>query len=309
MKTGSVKIGRIILIFVFLALAVIIGLRAKSNIEAKKREAAKPAPVTVTAVETAVPGRQIIEDKVRSSGNLQAAAEVSIFSKVPGKIADNLVKMGSLVEPGQVVSIINRDEVGYDYKPYEVKSDVRGVVARIILNPGAAVGPTAPILILVDIDEVKVVAGVDENKIRFISLGQPAAVILEAYPAERFNARVTNISPVANPLNRTIDVELSVPNPSHRLKPGMYAEVEWVTGRRTAIVVPIMAVVERAGRKGVFLAADGAARMIPVTIGEVVGDNVEILSGLKGDETIITTGAGQLNDKDKITIAAPPAAK
>jgi membrane fusion protein, multidrug efflux system len=302
------KIGRIIVVVVLIALAVFIGLRAKSNIEAKKREAAKPAPVTVIAVETAVPGRQTIEDKVRASGNIQAAAEVSIFSKVSGKIANNLVRMGSLVEPGQVVSIVNRDEVGYDYKPFEVKSDVRGVVARIVLNPGSAVGPATPILNLVDIDEVKVVAGVDENKIRFISLEQPAAVTLEAYPDERFNARVTNISPVANSLNRTIDVELSVPNPSHRLKPGMYAEAEWITGRRTATVVPSLAVVERAGRKCVFLAADGAARMIPVTIGEVVGDNVEILSGLTGGETVITTGAGQLNDKDKIAIAAPPAA-
>ncbi|MCX6566177.1 MAG: efflux RND transporter periplasmic adaptor subunit [Candidatus Aminicenantes bacterium] len=301
------KIGRIIVILVLIALAVFIGLRTKSTIDAKKREAAKPAPVTVIAVETAVPGRQTIEDKVRSSGNLQAAAEVSIFSKVPGKIANNLVQMGSPVTPGQVVSIVNRDEVGYDYKPFEVKSDVRGVVARIILNPGAAVGPTAPILNLVDIDQVKVVAGVDEKNIRFISMGQPATVTLEAYPDERFNARVTNISPLANQLNRTIDVELSVPNPSHRLKPGMYAEVEWITGRRTAIVVPLVAVVERAGRKCVFLAADGAARMIPVTIGEVVGDNIEILSGLAGGETVITTGAGQINDKDRITVAGTPA--
>jgi len=301
------KIGRIIVAVVLIALAVFIGLRAKSNIDAKKREAARPAPVTVTAVETAVPTVQALEDKIRSSGNLQAAAEVSIFSKVPGKIANNLVQMGSLVSPGQVVSIVNRDEVGYDYKPFEVKSDVQGVVARIILNPGASVGSTAPILNLVDIDQVKVVAGVDEKNIRFISVGQPATVRLEAYPDERFNARVTNISPVANPLNRTIDIELSIPNPSHRLKPGMYAEVEWTAGRRTAIVIPLVALVERAGQKCVFLAADGAARMIPVTVGSIVGDNIEILSGLKGGETVITTGAGQLNDKDKITVAGPAA--
>jgi multidrug efflux pump subunit AcrA (membrane-fusion protein) len=303
------KIGRIIIVLILVALVGFVGYRANQNIQTKKREAAKPAPITIVPVETAAPSRLDIEDKIHSSGSLQADAEVSIFSKVPGKVANNLVKMGSLVQPGQIVSVVNRDEVGYDYKPYEVKSDAKGVVSRILLNPGAAVNPSSPILNLVDLDTVKVVAAVDEKKIRFIGLGKPATVKLEAYPGEAFNARVTNISPVANPVARTIDVELSVPNPAHRLKPGMYAEVEWIESRRTAMVVPLVAVVERSGRKYVFLAVGDRAGLIPVTIGAVAGDAVEILSGLKGDERIITTGAGQLNDQDKITIVERAAAQ
>ena len=301
------KIGRIIIVLVLIALLGFIGYRANQNIQAKKREAAKPAPVTVIPVETASPSRLAIEDKIHASGNLQAEAEVSIFSKVPGKIANNLVKMASVVSPGQVVSIVNRDEVGYDYKPYEVKSDAKGVVARILLNPGASVNPNSPILNLVDLDTVKVVAAVDEKKIRFIGLGQYAVVTLEAFPGETFNARVSNISPVGNPVARTIDVELSIANPSHRLKPGMYAEVEWIESRRTALVVPLISVVDRGGRKNVFLAGDGLARMVPVTGGAVVGDVIEILSGLSGDERIITTGAGLLNDQDKISLVDRPA--
>jgi membrane fusion protein, multidrug efflux system len=303
------KIGRIIIVLVLVALAGWIGFRTNQNIQAKKREAAKPAPVTIVPVEAVTPAHRDIEDKIHSSGSLQSDAEVSIFSKVPGKIANNLVKMGSVVSPGQVVSVVNRDEVGYDYKPFEVKSDAKGVVARILLNPGASVNPSSPILNLVDVDTVKVVAAVDEKKIRFIALGKPAAVLLEAFPGETFNARVTNLSPVANPVARTIDVELSIANPSHRLKPGMYAEVEWIESRRTALVVPLVSVVERGGQKNVFLAGDGRARLVPVTTGAVVGDAVEILTGLKGDERVITTGAGLLNDQDKITLVERPAAQ
>jgi multidrug efflux pump subunit AcrA (membrane-fusion protein) len=303
------RIGRIIIVLILIALAAFVGYRANQNIQAKKREAAKPVPVTIVPVETVAPAHQDIEDKIHSSGNLQADVEMSIFSKVPGKIANNLVKMGSVVSPGQIVSVVNRDEVGYDYKPYEVKSDAKGVVARILLNPGASVNPSSPILNLVDLDTVKVVAAVDEKKIRFIGLGKPAGVTLEAYPGEMFNARVTNISPVANAVARTIDVELSIPNPSHRLKPGMYAEVEWVESRRSSLVIPLVSVVDRGGQKYVFLAADGLAQMAPITIGAVVGDVIEVLSGLKGDERIITTGAGQLNDKDKIRIVERPAVR
>jgi multidrug efflux pump subunit AcrA (membrane-fusion protein) len=303
------KIGRILVVLILIALVAWVGYRANQNIQAKKREAAKPATVTIVPVETVAPAHQDIEDKIHSSGNLQADAEVSIFSKVPGKIANNLVKMGSVVSPGQVVSVVNRDEVGYDYKPYEVKSDAKGVVARILLNPGASVNPNSPILNLVDLDTVKVVAAVDEKKIRFIGPGKPATVTLEAFPGEIFGARVTNISPIADPVARTIDVELSISNASHRLKPGMYAEVEWVESRRTSLVIPLVSVVDRGGQKGVFTAGDGRARLVPITVGAVVGDMIEVLSGLKGDERVVTTGASQLNDQDKITIVERPAAQ
>jgi hypothetical protein len=73
--------------------------------------------------------------------------------------------------------------------------------------------------------------------------------------------------------------------------------------------VPLVSVVDRGGQKYVFLAGDSQARMVPVTIGAVVGDMIEIFSGLKGDERVVTTGAGQLNDKDKITLVERPAAR
>ena len=224
----NMKIGRIIIVLILVALAAFVGYRANQNIQAKKKAASQPAPETIVPVEAVRPRPMEIAEKIHAVGGIQSDAEVSIFSKVSGKIANNLVKMGSVVQPGQVVSVVNRDEVGYDYKPYEVKSDAKGVVARILLNPGASVNPNSPIMNLVDIDMVKVVAAVDEKKIRFIGMGQGALVTLEAYPGEVFAARVTNISPVANPVNRTIDVELSIPNPDHRIKPGMYAEVEWI---------------------------------------------------------------------------------
>jgi len=304
------KIAKVILILVLVALAAFVGYRANQNIQAKKKAASQPAPETVVAVEAVRPSTLDISEKIHAVGSIQSDAEVSIFSKVSGKIANNLVKMGSVVQPGQVVAVVNRDEVGYDYKPYEVKSDAKGVVARIILNPGASVNPSSPIMNLIDIDQVKVVVAVDEKKIRFISMGQGARVTLEAYPGEVFNARVTNISPIANPVNRTIDVELGIPNPDHRIKPGMYVEVEWILRTRAAMVVPLGAVVDRGGRKYAFLADSGLAKMTEVTVGAVVGDVLEILSGLNNDDLIVTTGAGQLNDKDKIkVIGAQPAAK
>mgnify|MGYP001112711745 CR=1 FL=1 len=221
----------------------------------------------------------------------------------------NLVKVSSDVQPGQAVAIVGRDEVGYEFKPYAVKSDAKGTVARVLVNPGALVGPAVPLFALVDIDTVKAMAAVDEKKIRFVRLGQPAAVTLEAFPGERFSARVTNISPVANPAGRTIEVELAIPNPGHRIKPGMYAEAEWIQGRRRALVVPLASVVDRAGAKYVFRADGAVARQVPVTTGAVAGDFIEILSGLDGTEQIVTTGASDLLDQSKINVVEAKASR
>ncbi len=298
------RIGRILAVLFVVALVAAIGWRASVNIQKKKAEAARPAEVVVVPVEASAPAPFEIEETVHSTGSLTSESEVAIFSKVPGKIATNLVAMGAEVKPGQTVSIVNRDEVGYDYKPFEVKSDAKGIVARVLLNPGSAVSPAAPILALVDIDSVKVVAAVDEKKIRFIKPGMAAKVTLEAWPGETFAARVTTISPVANPVSRTVDVELRIPNPAHRLKPGMYAEILWTLTKRTAMGLPLVSVVDRAGAKYVFKVAGERAAMSPVTVGTIVGDRIEILSGLADGETVVTVGAGQLNDGDLVRVVA-----
>jgi membrane fusion protein (multidrug efflux system) len=296
---------KVIIILVLVLILGFIGYRAYVNYAAKKKAANQPVLQKIVSVETAQPSTINIVDSFHASANVQADSEITLYSKVMGKVVKNLVKMGSVVQPGQTVAIVSRDEVGFEFKDFEVKSDVKGVVSRLLQNPGAAVNPAIPLMSLVDIDRVKVMASMDEKKIRFIKMGQAAQVTLEAYPGETFKAQVTNISPVANPVNRTIDVELTLPNPGYRIKPGMYAEVEWTTGQRQALVVPLVAVIDRAGQKYVFLADGGQAQIQPVTVGQVEGDVIEILAGLQAGQQVVTTGASQLNDKDKIRIITP----
>jgi len=296
------SLKKIVILILLVALVGFIGYRAYVNSTAKKKAAEQPVTEKIVPVETALPSTLEITDRIHASANIQAESEVILYSKVMGKVVKNLVQMGSVVQPGQTVAVVSRDEVGFDFKDFEVKSDVKGVVVRVLQNPGASVNPAVPLMNLVGIDRVKAVAAVDEKKIRFIKMGQTARVTLEAYPGEAFQARVTNISPVASLVNRTIEVELTLPNPGYRIKPGMYAEAEWIESKRTALVVPLAAVVDRAGQKYVFLADGGQARINPVAVGTIEGDVIEILSGLAAGTRVVTTGAGQLNDKDKIAI-------
>jgi membrane fusion protein, multidrug efflux system len=295
-------IKRIVVILLVLAVIGFVGYRASVNYKAKQAAQNKPIAEKIVPVQTTTAESREFIDIVKASGNIQADSEVTLYSKVPGKIVRNDVKMGTVVTAGMTVAMVNRDEVGYQFNTYEVKSDVKGVVSRVLQNPGALVNPNTPLMTLVDIDVVKAVAAVDELKIRFVRLGQSVKVRLQAYPKDVFSAVVSNISPVANSATRTIEVEVSIANKNHRIKPGMYAEVEFEEGRHRGFVLPIVAVVDRAGRKYVFAVADGKALMKEVVTGAVVGDIIEITSGIDGTETLVTSGADKLENKDKIIV-------
>jgi membrane fusion protein, multidrug efflux system len=295
-------IKRILAVLAALAVVGVIGYRASVNLKAKKAAANQAVPEKIVPVQTTTAETRVFLDTIKASGNVQADSEVTLYSKVPGKIVRNYVKMGSIVGPGTAVAVVSRDEVGYQFNAYEIKSDVKGVVSRVFQNPGAMVTPATPLMTLVDIDVVKAVPAVDELKIRFVRMNQAVKVRLQAYPGEVFNARVTNISPVSNAVTRTVEVEVSIPNADHRVKPGMYAEAEFAQGQHKGLVLPIVSVVDRAGRKYVFAVADGKVLMKEVITGMVAGDMIEIISGIDGTETFVTTGADKLETNDKIVV-------
>lgn len=290
--------------FIVVLLIGVVSYRACVNIRAKKEALSRKVSEKIVPVRVVQPRLREIFEKIRASGSIQAQTEVLLVPKVSGKIIRNLVQMGSPVRKGNIVSIINRDEVGYEFKPYEVRSDGKGVVSRILLNPGASVNPATPIMAIVDIDNVKAVMAVDELKIRFVRIGLAVQLKMAAYPDDVFTAKVTAISPIANPQTRAIDIEITVPNPGYRLKPGMYAEMEMVQNRRSGLMLPIAAVVDRGGQKFVFSVAADRARMEPVVTGAINGDEIEIVSGLKGNETIVSSGADRLENGDRLNVQA-----
>ncbi len=280
-----------------------IGYRAYVAVQAKQAMNAQSSTVKATPVEVTHPTMSAIVDRIVQTGTISAQAEVTLYSKVAGKLVKNLVEMNDMVNPSQLVALVDRDEVGYNYNQYEVKSNAKGTIAKVFLNPGAVISPNTPLYLVVDVDVVKAIVAVPEAQIRFVPIGHPAIVTAQAYPDLHLAAKVTNLSPVANPASRTVDVEISVANPKHLLKPGMFIQAELVLQRHAAMVVPLAAVTEREGKKVVFTAQDSLALMKTVTTGMATRDSVEITGGLQMTDRVVVTGTQLLNDQDKIVVS------
>ena len=196
------------------------------------------------------------------------------------------------------------DELRINLSNTRILSPVDGFVGSRSLDPGAFVGTNSSFLSVVDIHFVRLVANLVEKDLRRIVLGMPAQVEVDAYPGEVFQGRVARLAPVLDPATRTAQMEVEVPNPASRLKPGMYARVQFVVLQRSdALTVPRNAIVDLEGTRGVFMADGKTARFKPIKSGIVDGDAVEIIDGLPDDATVITLGSASLRDGDPIVVA------
>lgn len=196
-----------------------------------------------------------------------------------------------------------QDELQINLSNTIIQSPVDGFVAKRYVDQGAYVSPSVPLLSVVDISIVRLLVNLVERDLRKIDVGATATVNVDAYPGEVFKGRVARMAPVLDPATRTAEMEVEIPNPSGRLKPGMYARVLLLTDEKSdALVVPKSAVVDTGGRKGVFLVQQGQAVFRPVQLGIEEENQIEITDGLEEGEAVVTIGASGLRDGSPVLL-------
>ena len=180
-----------------------------------------------------------------------------------------------------------------------IRAPFAGYIAERNLDPGAYVsGTTAStstvsrgILSVHDVDTVRTLIEVVEKDVPLVQIGQRADVRAEAYPNEVFEGRVTRIVQALNRATRTMTVEVDLPNKDHRLKGGMFARVEVLVGKHLqAIQIPLDAVSRLEESQYVYVVKDGKAHQVPVELGALAENRVEVVKGLAGDEQLIVSG-------------------
>lgn len=145
-------------------------------------------------------------------------------------------------------------------------------------------------------DEVYVDLDLGTGEVLDVKKGQ--AVRLRSYSSPlEFHGSVERIAPAIDPSSRTFRVEVLVPNPERRLRPGMFVRAEIVLDeRRDVPVIPTEAVVNREGKWVVFVVEAQRAKRREVEVGLASEKGVEILSGLNVGERVVVRGQDTLQD-------------
>ena len=184
--------------------------------------------------------------------------------------------------------------------------DRQRVVAERYIDEGETVSANTPLLAIVELDPINGVIFVTEKDYTRLQRGQAASLTTDAYPGELFQGRIERIAPVFRQTTRQARVELTIQNPRHRLKPGMFIRATVVLYRvAEATIVPEQALTTRNDRTGVFVIDEDSQSVAwrEVKVGIREGERVQVQGkGLTG--RVVTLGQQLLDDGSRITIPA-----
>lgn len=180
---------------------------------------------------------------------------------------------------------------------------VSGVVTARNYDPGDMTG-SLPILTIGTVNPVKVVVNVNESDFSRVHTGMPAELTLEAYPNEKFIGKVTLVAPTVDANSRSFGVEVTVPNPTNRIIPGMFGRLELNLGNAMTAVVPDKAVEKQRGSGNyfVYIVRDGKLVYSQVELGRRLGDTYQILSGVEPGEQVVVSEKSRLTNGAAVNV-------
>ncbi len=195
-----------------------------------------------------------------------------------------------------------------------LRAPVSGVIAELGARQGMTVNAGATLFRIAGLGSVWVIAEVPEAQAGQVLPGSRAEIHVAAYPNEKFTGKVGAMLPEVNAATRTVRARIEVANRAGKLKPGMYANVDFTPRTREALIVPADAVIRTGARDVVIVAqGDGRFRPVEVEIGMETNQDTEIRKGLKAGERVVVSGQFLIDSEANLRTAlerlegAPPA--
>ncbi len=196
-----------------------------------------------------------------------------------------------------------------------IRAPFDGTVLRKDAEVGEVVAPMATgggltrgaVVTMADLETLEVEVDVNEAYIAQIEGGQPARIVLDAYPSLTFPGKVRQIVPTADRQRATVQVKVSILEKDARILPEMGARVEFLTeptdaGAPMRIFVPAEAVRTDGSGTFVWILRDGAVSRTAIEAGPVSAGRREVRSGLSGGERIVLDPPAQLENGDRVNV-------
>src|SRR5260370_58041 len=192
----------------------------------------------------------------------------------------------------------------------EIRSPINGFITDRPLYPGEMASTTVPLLTVMDISQIIAKAHISQNDAVLLRKGDKASIEL-AGAEEKIAGTVTLVSPALDPNSTTVEIWVQAANPTQQLRPGMAVQLAiTVQTVRDAVVIPASALLNANGdsAQGMVGYSESLAQTRDVKTGVRGPQEVQIVSGRKPGEVVISEGAFGLQDKTKLKTENPSAA-
>ena len=189
----------------------------------------------------------------------------------------------------------------------QLRAPITGFVGMRHVNVGDTVSAGNAVFSVLDLDPVKVRVGIPEAEIGMVHEGKRAVVTIPSLGNRQFEGKVEAVGYAADSVSRTFTTKIAIPNPTHVLRAGMISEARvYDSTTIDLLAVPSIAVIH--DLRGLFLvyAYDATRQRVfarRVEVGYLIGDEVEIKSGLRPDEQIVVAGQQNVHEGSLVRIA------
>ena len=187
----------------------------------------------------------------------------------------------------------------------QLLSPISGVVtARNYDNGDLYSSGSGPVLTIEQTNPVKVMVNISEEYYKKVYKGMSVDIDLDAYKGETFNGKVTVVYPTVDVATHTFPVEVTISNPAQKVRPGMFARATVNFGSLNHVLVPDEALVKQigAGDRYVYVYKDGKVSYNKVELGQHIGTNYEIISGVNPGDEVVIAGQARLANGKKVEV-------
>lgn len=182
-----------------------------------------------------------------------------------------------------------------------VKAPISGYITQLYVHPSSNVAPGTPLFTVSNLERMEAQVWVPETEIARIRRGQ---IGMLEWDGKRFEGKVTKVNMVMDPAKKAFDVRVEFPNGERLLTSGITTNIRIETYRSSAIVVARQELVKEDGKYFAYVVEDNKAQKRPVTIGKEQGLYLEITSGLKPGERLISQGNELVADGTLVRIVS-----
>ena len=190
------------------------------------------------------------------------------------------------------------------YAPFTGVITARKTDIGDLIDAGASGGSKTDLFDIAQPDKLRVYVNVPEAYSQAAKPGLTADLTLAEFPGKRFQGKLVRTAEAIDPASRTLLVEIDVVNPTGALLTGSYAEVHLrLPAGASSYIVPVNTLLFRKEGLRLAVVSDGKAVLTPVTPGHDFGDRMEIIGGLKGDESIVVNPPDSIISGQPVRIA------
>jgi multidrug efflux pump subunit AcrA (membrane-fusion protein) len=188
----------------------------------------------------------------------------------------------------------------------QLRTPIAGFIGMKHVDAGDTVQAGNPVFSVLDLDPVKVRVGIPEAEISIVHPDARAVVTIPALNDRHFEGKVEVIGVSADAVSRTFTTKIAVPNPTPVLRAGMVAEARiYGSTMKDALTVPALAIVHDLRGIPLVYIYDGTRQRVfgrRIEVGELVGDEVEVKSGLRPNDQVVVVGQDNLHEGSNVQV-------